>query len=608
MLLFPYVPQHTLWFTRLRVGRAPKPFLTHIVLTNIGVVAGIFLAVLPAAAQDPKPGASVGSPSSAPAAGPTQEPEQAKTDKHKTDQSTPAKSKADQPVSDGKDATDPASAKPIAVSGLLQTWYGNGLGSTLGGALPGQPNPQGRNYGTGGRDEFRFRRAQVALSGTPVDKLDYRVMFDVAAPNLVQDAWVGYQLGRHARLELGRQKTGLSEEGSRPDDQLLTIARSVLNEDLPVKAGRIGDVRSTGGALRFRFTDVHGFVGLWNSLGDTQGLTFGGSQKFLDGALYADVVQHLTLGIWGGRSIGGSGDQEDRERSGVTLLYRNGRHFLESEVAYTRDYAAGAPAPGKTGSLGRGGYVLYGYRLSPQWQIVGRYDNWDPAKQTVFTGIATTESGVMIPRSNHKLHEYTFGVNYTVPHRDARVQLNYIREDTEHNGGIFFGSPRSLVFVNLQLGYDSPRISNAEPEKYDLHESSHPKSYALQNAIRLGLMTSPRAGLALGADFTLPKAHWLPYAETRLSADLLAPFNVPSFLGLPLTQATVTLDQVFAAHPHARGLYGGFGLGGYFGLKFRPGGKLFVGENLSSTLAIELTAHFTGLPDPRYTLQVRFPL
>lgn len=590
MLLFPYAPHQSLWLARLRTGRSSKSLLSHAALSNAGIVAGIFLAIAPTAAQEAK--------TPVPGAAPTQEPQKAKADKPKPDTT----------ALDGKDATDPASTKKIAVSGLLQTWYGNGLGSTLGGALPGLPTPQGRNYGTGGRDAFRFRRAQVALSGTPADLLDYRVMVDVAAPNLLQDAWVGYQLGRHMRIELGRQKTGLSEEGSRPDDQLLTIARSVLNEDLPVKAGRIGDVRSTGGALRFRFTDVHGFVGLWNSLGDTGGLTFGGNQKFIDGALYADIVPHLTLGIWGGRSVGGSGDQEDRERAGVTLLYRNGRHFIESEVAYTRDYAAGAPAPGKTGSLGRGGYVLYGYRLSPQWQLVGRYDNWDPAKQTVFTGVATTESGVTIPRSNHKLREYTMGVNYTVPHRDARIQFNYIREDTEENGGVFFGAPRSLLFVNLQLGYDSPRISNAEPEKYDLREASHPKSYALQNAIRLGLLTSPRAGLALGADFTLPKVHWLPSAETRLSADLLAPFDVPSFLGLPLTQSTVTLDQVFAAHPHARGLYGGFGLGGYFGLKFRPGGKLFLGENLSSTLAIELTAHFTGLPDPRYTLQVRFPL
>jgi hypothetical protein len=600
MLLFPYVLNRDPRPARLSSHRSPI-----LLLSPIGVAAGIFLAIVPASAQEAKPTLPPKPAVLIPAALPAQEtrPEPAKPTRKASD---PAQTVGTTETGGLSESASPKT--PIAASWLLQAWYGNGLGDTFGGAPSGLSTPQGRNYGMGGNSAFRFRRARVALSGTPTNKLDYRVMFDLAAPNFSQDAWVGYQLNRHARIELGRQKTGLSEEGSRPDDQLLTISRAVMNEDLPVKAGRVGDARSTGAALRFQFTDVRGFVGIWNGLGDTDGLTFAGNQKFLNGAAYVDVVPHLTLGAWGGRYVGGSGAREDRERAGLTLLYRNGRHFLESEVAYTRDYAAGAPAPGRAGSLGRGGYVLYGYRLSPQWQIVGRYDNWDPAKQTRFTGVATTESGVPIPMSNHKLHEYTVGVNYYVPNRDAKIQFNYIREDTEMNGGSFFGLPRTLLFLNVQMGYDSPKVSNREPEKYDTRESVHPKTFALQNAIRLGIMPSPRAGLAAGADFGLPKAHWLPYAETRISADLLAPFDVPSFLGLPLTQASVTLDQVFAAHPHSRGLYGGFGLGGYFGFKFRPGGKLFIGENLSSALGIELTAHFTGLPAPRYTLQVRFPL
>ncbi|MCW3055844.1 MAG: hypothetical protein JWN14_5014 [Chthonomonadales bacterium] len=591
--MFPYAPHSGLWFARLRAGHTPQSLVSH-----AGVVAGIFLAIAPTSAQEVKPAPVPDPPVTSTPTAPIQIAANSKPEKAHSEE----KSEAD------AERNMPPSKAAVNVAWLLQAWYGNGLGDTLGGGLPGRGTPQGRNYGTGGRDDFRFRRARVSLTGNPLDNLDYRVMFDLAAPNFSQDAWVGYQLGRHARIEIGRQKTGLSEEGSRPDDQLFTIARSVMNEDLPIKGGRVGDARSTGAALRFKFTDVHGFVGVWNSLGDTDGLTFAGSQKFLDGALYVDVAQHVTLGVWGGRSIGGSGPQEDRERAGVTVLYRNGRVFFEGEVAYTRDYAAGAPAPGKNGSLGRGGYLLAAYRLSPQWQFVGRYDNWDPAKQTVFTGVATTESGVQIPKSNHKLHEYTVGLNYTVPHHDARFQLNYIREDTEENGGFFFGSPRSIVMVGMQLGYDSPNVSNARPENYGLRDASHPKSFALQNAIRAGVLGSPRLGLALGADFGLPKAHLLPSAETRISADLLAPFDVPSFLGLPTTQSTVTLDQVFAAHPHSLGFYGGFGLGGYFGAKFRPGGKLFMGYNLTNTLGLELTSHFTGLPDPRYTLQVRFPL
>lgn len=605
MLLFRYVLNHRPLSLRPRSDR-----LSSLFLSPVGIVGGLLCSLTSVSAQEVKPAALPDTPSARPTAKPTTGGDRVSPAAAEKPQSP---STAPPPQFESKaglaaEAKAPPTRGALDVSWLLQTWYGNGLGDTLGGTPNGFSTPQGRNYGVGGKDEFRFRRARVALSGAPLDNLDYRVMFDLAAPNFTQEAYVGYQLGRHFRLEVGRQKTGLSEEGSRPDDQLLTIARSVMNEDLPVKAGRIGDLRSTGAALRFNFTGARGFAGVWNSVGDTDGLTFGSDHKFIDGALYVDVVPHLTLGIWGGRNIGGSDPQEDRERAGVTLLYRNGRHFLESEVATTRDYAAGAPAPGKSGSIGRGGYILYGYRLSPQWQIVGRYDNWDPAKQTRFTGTAVTESGVPIPQSNHKLHEYTVGFNYYVPHEDMKLQFNYIREDTEHNGGGFFGLPRTLLFANFQWGYDSPFVSNKRPEDYGLYETAHPKSYPMQSAIRLGFMGSPHLGLALGADFTLPKAHWLPNADTRISADLLAPFDVPSFLGLPLTQSTVTLDQVFAAHKHALGLYGGFGLGGYFGAKFRPGGKLFIGDNLTRTFSLELTAHFTGLPDPRYTLQARFPL
>ncbi len=518
-----------------------------------------------------------------------------------------------QNLADADDAAQAAEKirreRAVRLTAFLQTWYGNGLGETLGGNPPGQASSQGRNYGVGGRDEFRIRRAQVALSGNPVSAFDYRVMLDFAPAHPLQDAWIGYQAGRHVRIEAGRQKTGLSEEGSRPDDQLLTIARSSMNEDLPVTAGRVGDVRSTGLAVRYAFAPIHGFVGVWNSLGDTSDLSFAGSRKFADGALYLDAIPHLTLGVWGGTNIGGSGPVEHRSRVGGTLLYRSGRTFFEAEAVYGRDYAAGAPAPGKTGSLERGGYLMLAYRVSPRWQVVARYDNWDPAQQRKFTGVAITESGVAIPPANHKLREYTLGVNYDFPKRDARLQLNLIREDVEQNGGSFFGVPRNLVFLNFQIGYDTLAASRSLPEDYGLQQTPNRKTFALQNAIRIGFITAPAPGLALGMDVGFPRVRLLPGAFTRISGDLLAPFDVPSFLGFPQTFATFSLDQVFQrGRPGGRGFYGGFGIGGNIGTVSRSGGKLFVGDNLSAALGLELCVDYIGLPAPRITLQTRIPL
>ncbi len=523
--------------------------------------------------------------------------------------------------------------RAVRLTALLQTWYGNGLGNTLGGNAPGMAPPQGRNYGTGGKDELRFRRAQIALSGSPTSQFDYRVMLNFARPDLLQDAWVGYQAGHHVHIEAGRQKTGLSEEGSRPGSQLLTIARSTMNEDLPVKAGRVGAVRATGVAVRYEFAAIHGFVGVWNSLGDTSGLALTSSRKFADGALYLDAIPNLTLGVWGGTAFGGRGAVENRSRAGGAMIYRSGRVFMEAELAYTRDYAAGAPAPGKNGSLGRGGYFLASYRIAPPWQLVFRFENWDPAQQGIFTGVAVTESGVAIPPSNHKLREYTLGVNYEFPSRDARLQFNYIREDVEEHGGPFFGVPRNLVLLNLQLGYDSLSLPKTRPEDYGRHETSNKKIFPLQNALRIGLLYTPAVGhgsaiavlpppgtplkkvrnptlgLALGMEVGLPTLKLLPRAYSRLSADVMAPFDVPSFLGFPHTSASFTLDQVFLHGTHGgQGFYGGFGVGGSYAVYSGLDGKLFIGDNLSSRLGIELSVHFNRLPEPHVNLQMRLPL
>src|SRR2546421_117236 len=79
----------------------------------------------------------------------------------------------------------------------------------------------------------------------------------------LQDLWVGLQLGRYVRLEVGQQKPGLSEEGSRDNAHLLTIARSIMNEDLPANAGRIGNIRDTGAVLKFRASRLKGSFGIW---------------------------------------------------------------------------------------------------------------------------------------------------------------------------------------------------------------------------------------------------------------------------------------------------------------------------------------------------------
>jgi hypothetical protein len=525
----------------------------------------------------------------------------------------PSKETTSAPKSPSQSTTDKKTGSgKIEVSSILQLWAGTAFGDGVAGVPPGVKRPPGRNYGGDGGDLLRLRRAQVALHGYLSDPVDYRIMFDLARTtpgasnrHVLQDYWVGYRFNPHWRAEFGQQKTGLSEEGSRSNSEQLTIARSIMNEDLPAKAGRIGDIRDLGLVFRYRDGKFNGLVGLWNDNGAAQNRLAFNSRKFLDGAVYFTGIPHATFGLWGGTNIGGSLPAEARDRAGGTFVWHRGPNYFEMEVVYARDYAAGAPGPGLNGSMARGGYLLYARSLSRQWQLVARYDNWDPAQQS---GDAITETGVKIPQADHKLREYTLGINYYVPRSDAKIQLNYIREDTEVNGAGFFGKQRSILLTNFQWGFHAP-ARWPDRERADAPEGEGHTLGPTDNGIRLGLVALPQVEIAGGIDLELPRFPHLPGFRSRLTAEALARFDAPSFGGFPGTIYVITLDQATTVRLN-RGhkLYVGFGLGSYYEIVNRLGGKLFLGGSLTRTLGAELSVHFPGAGKTLMTLQARIPL
>lgn len=342
----------------------------------------------------------------------------------------------------------------LRVGGMFQVWYGTAFGQTLGGNFPSNfsPVPQGRNFGGGVGDTFRIRRAKIIFDGRINDAVNYYSMIDLSRTGTglaspLQDLWVGFKLNRYLRLEVGQQKIGLSEEGSREDSQLLTIARSIMNEDLPATAGRIGNARDTGAVLKLRTSRIKASIGVWNDNGATQSMVDNNRLKFLSGTLFLSTMRHFTFGIWGGTNIGDFRPRERRDRFGGTVLFQGGPHTFELEAAYARDIAGGAD-PVKAGSIAIGWNALYAYRISPKWQLVVRYDIWDPAQHDL--GSSTTESGVFIPQGDHKTKEYTFGVTYNISASGSKVQLNYIREDVEQHGANFFGVPRNILLTSFQ--------------------------------------------------------------------------------------------------------------------------------------------------------------
>ncbi len=344
----------------------------------------------------------------------------------------------------------------LTIGGLLQGWYGASLsGSSLNGNPTGNFSgaPVGRSFGGGVGDTFRLRRGEINLTGTIAKSADFRIMLDPAktgtgAASPLQDLWVGYNFAPHFRFEIGQQKTGLSEEGTRSSSQLLTIERSIMN-GLPTTAGRVGDIRDTGAVLRYNHPLGYAMVGVWNDNGVTQNAVDNDRFKFADAHAYFTGIRHLTAGIWGGTNIGDYRPRNKRDRAGATLKWESGPHTFEAEGAYTLDYAGGSPLANRT--IGLGGYALYAHSLSKRVQLVARYDEWDPAVHGgVTSGLATN---LTIGARHHNLREYTFGVNYFLRGHNSKIQLNYIDVDTQSKGYAFFGARRQILLSNFQTAF-----------------------------------------------------------------------------------------------------------------------------------------------------------
>ena len=371
-------------------------------------------------------------------------------------------------IEEVKNATNAALAKKVdigvgklRISGLIQNWFGTSFGDTFGGNITalnpaGQhanfgTTPPGRTYGGGVGDTYRLRRGEIALIGSITPMVDYRAMFDVAkngtgSASVLQDLWVGYQIAPRFRVEVGQQKTQMSEEGTRSSSQLLTVERSIMN-GLPAQAGRVGDIRDTGAVARYQGALGNVALGIWDDNGLAQNSVAGDRFKFATFTGYFTGLRHITLGVWGGAKIGDFRPRNIRDRAGATLKVEYGRHSAEAEFAIARDRSLQNTLGTAADTRSLGGYALYAYALSPTWQFVGRYDEWDPS---VHGGVV---SGATISPTKHNLREYTFGVNYYMKSHNAKIMVNYIIEDPQSGGIGFWGYRRQLLLSNFQTAW-----------------------------------------------------------------------------------------------------------------------------------------------------------
>jgi hypothetical protein len=131
-----------------------------------------------------------------------------------------------------------------------------------------------------------------------------------------------------------------------------------------------------------------------------------------------------------------------------------------------------------------------------------------------------------------------------------------------------------------------------------------PISPGVYAALRLGLTVSPRVKFVGGVDVTLPKLSIGPGFTTRVDAEAIVSAN----FGGVSTLVPLTINEVYT-HGLTGGwrIYGGAGIGPYFGDVTRFGGKVFIGAGMGR-VAGELDLHFAGFGDPYLALMLRTQL
>ncbi len=109
--------------------------------------------------------------------------------------------------------------------------------------------------------------------------------------------------------------------------------------------------------------------------------------------------------------------------------------------------------------------------------------------------------------------------------------------------------------------------------------------------LRGGVMASPRGAAVVGLDFTVPQLSFKENWEGRFDADVIIKANLAGVN----TLVPITFDQILTSPSGGFGgksSYVGFGAGALLGGKSRLDGKVILGAEVTSKLAIEVNYHF----------------
>lgn len=249
---------------------------------------------------------------------------------------------------------------------------------------------------------FRLRRVNIGVMGNVTKDWRYRVILNTErANNNLLDVFMDYTAIPNHVVRIGQFIPGYSYDAVRG------FAKSPFIELSQI--GTKGIEREKGAAIYGSLKNVVDYqAGIYNGNGanneTNNDIGWGGRV----------TVRPLTHLIdekkWGCVELGGSifkgnvgedGKTDSRNRYGLEARYIHKKFELGTEWLGFRE-------PER--QEGHGYYVEAGYRLTPKWQLVGRYDYMDPDRSV----------------ARNASIQYTGGVNYLIANYNMRLALNYM--------------------------------------------------------------------------------------------------------------------------------------------------------------------------------------
>lgn len=273
---------------------------------------------------------------------------------------------------------------------------------------------------------FRLRRAELKLSGSPVENTRYFLMVDPAKSintaagadgKILQDLGVGFTIVRGLEVVAGQFKTLTTADGLESASNLLFPERSLVGRTF-------GDRREPG--LMLTYTGQNFKAGAMVSNGQGPNADATADSKDLSLRTDVTVAPGVSVGAFG---LFGDFEYNRKGRWGI-----NSR-FSPSEVATV----ALEFAMGRTNGINNYGVVGdVGYFVTPELQPVARYEVVRP----------DSNSGTVAQQAS-------LGVNYVLLKNTAKIQTaySYLQNLAGNNGTpiVAVGSFGHLVTVAFQM-------------------------------------------------------------------------------------------------------------------------------------------------------------